>query len=42
MTGLDDMEEYARTLIKLLRENPEVKAAVLNLIRSCPNVSMKY
>jgi len=37
-----DKEEIARTIVRLLRENPEVRSTVMNLVCSCPNVAMKY
>jgi len=37
-----DMEDMARTLVRLLKEDHEVQMTVLNLIRSCPNIVMKY
>ena len=37
-----DEEDMARTLIRLLKEDHEVQTTVLNLIRSCPNIVIKY
>ncbi len=37
------LEKYDREhLVQLLKEDHEVQTAVLNLIRSCPNIVMKY
>jgi|GEM_PF-3050474 len=37
-----DKEDMAKTLVRLLKEDQDVQRTVLNLIRSCPNIVMKY
>lgn len=37
-----DEEDIARAIVQLLEENKEVRSAVLSIIRSCPNVVMKF
>jgi len=37
-----DKEDLVRTMIRLLKEDQEVQATVLNLVRSCPNIVVKY
>ncbi len=35
-------EDMAGTLVRLLKEDHEIQATVLKLVRSCPNVVVKY
>jgi len=37
-----DMEDLAITMVRLLKEDHEVQATVLSLVRSCPNIVVKY
>jgi len=37
-----ETEDMPRAVVRLLKEDHEVQATVLNLVLSCPNVVMKF
>ena len=38
----EEERDIARTLVKLIHENDDVKSAVISLVCSCPNLVKQY
>ena len=39
---MDEMDEFGKKLVEMLRTNGAVRSAVFDLVCSCPNVVVEY